>query len=198
MLAGAYYADAGVRYVCVAGRAVRGRPRSGKERTLNSYAHDSYMQVGGGGDPWAGVPGGSRRVSLLHWLKAQTPSQPPLPSSVRLTTWPLHCAWLPAAHPQVCGAGDGVEGDCVVPLSAAHLQGATNLTLHGVMHSMSRIGTFDEEAGEGAIWYGSGQVCDLWLHHLADPEGPGAEATVSLLSRDEEVPLLLVGAEESC
>jgi len=37
----------GVRYVTVAGRAVRGQPRPDRSapRTLSSYAHDSYLQV---------------------------------------------------------------------------------------------------------------------------------------------------------
>lgn len=49
---------------------------------------------------------------------------------------------------QVCGDGEGIEGDCVVPLGSALLPGARHVILDGVYHSMSRIGTFDEESGE--------------------------------------------------
>lgn len=48
----------------------------------------------------------------------------------------------------MCGEGEGVAGDCVVPLSSALLPGARHVVLDGVFHSMSRIGTFDEESGE--------------------------------------------------
>lgn len=55
-------------------------------------------------------------------------------------------AWMHAW--QVCGDGQRVEGDAVVPLRAALLPGAqARLVLRGVYHSMSRIGTFDEDSG---------------------------------------------------
>ncbi len=63
------------------------------------------------------------------------PSPPPRPPS------PLTA--------QVCGEGEGIAGDCVVPLGSALLPGARQVVLDGVFHSMSRIGTFDEESGEG-------------------------------------------------
>jgi hypothetical protein len=68
----------------------------------------------------------------------------------------------------VVGEGDGVHGDCVVPLRCALLPGAgaTNLVLDGVFHSMSRIGTFDERGQP--LWYGSDEVVDHWLAHLVD------------------------------
>lgn len=67
--------------------------------------------------------------------------------------------------------GDGIEGDCVVPVRSALLPGANNIILQGVFHSMSRIGTFDEQ-GQPA-WYGSDEVVDHWLCHLAG-QGEGA------------------------
>ena len=60
-------------------------------------------------------------------------------------------------QPQVTGEGE-VWGDCVVPTAAAVLEGATNLVLDGVRHSMARIGSFDERAGDDHVWYGSEQV----------------------------------------
>ena len=67
---------------------------------------------------------------------------------------------------QVCGEGDGLEGDAVVPLRAALLAGSRQVVLDGVLHSMSRIRTFDEPSDEE--WYGSEGVLDSWLGHLAD------------------------------
>jgi hypothetical protein len=62
--------------------------------------------------------------------------------------------------------GEGIQGDCVVPVRSALLRGANNIILQGVFHSMSRIGTFDER-GQPA-WYGSDEVVDHWLCHLAE------------------------------
>ena len=45
---GAYYREHGVKYVCVAGRAVRGR-KTAKRSSISRYAHDAYWQVMGEG-----------------------------------------------------------------------------------------------------------------------------------------------------
>jgi hypothetical protein len=74
------------------------------------------------------------------------------------------------------GEGEGVHGDCVVPLRAALLPGANNLVLDGVFHSMSRIGTFDERGQP--LWYGSDEVVDHWLAHLADGQEGEEEAAL--------------------
>ena len=42
--AGAYFAGAGVRYICVAGKAVTA-DRAAERRTLQRYAHSSYSQA---------------------------------------------------------------------------------------------------------------------------------------------------------
>ncbi|KAG2444613.1 hypothetical protein HXX76_001357 [Chlamydomonas incerta] len=111
---GAHFAEAGVRYVTVCGRTVRGHretPRQRKgPRVPEEYAYDSYTEV--------------------------------------------------------CGDGEGVAGDCVVPLDSALLPGARHVVLDGVFHSMSRIGTFDEESG--VVWYGSEDVLDAWLAPLVE------------------------------
>lgn len=53
---------------------------------------------------------------------------------------------------QVCGRGD-VVGDGVVPLESSHLEGAKQVTLDGVFHSINAPDA----------WYGSEGVVDSWL-----------------------------------
>ena len=59
------------------------------------------------------------------------------------------------SYQAVCGEGDAV-GDGVVPQSAGHLDGALQLDLDGIFHS---IGTPDR-------WYGSDSVMDLWYDDM--------------------------------
>ena len=56
-----------------------------------------------------------------------------------------------AALGAACGEGDGVEGDAVVPNAYATLPGARNITIDGVFHSMSKVGTYDESAAESTV-----------------------------------------------
>lgn len=105
---GAFFAEThDLKYVSVAGRAVRG-DKDADRRSLPGYAAGSYEEV--------------------------------------------------------CGDGHGVEGDAVVPLSSALLEGAQHVVLDGVYHSMSKIRTFNEPSGN--IWYGSEEVLDAWLARL--------------------------------
>lgn len=104
---GAFFAPAGVSYVTVASRAVRGDVRA-PQRSLERYAAGSYEQV--------------------------------------------------------AGEGHGVEGDAVVPLDSALLDGAHHVVLDDVLHSMSRLGTFEEPSEQQ--WYGSDPVLDTWLAPL--------------------------------
>jgi len=69
------------------------------------------------------------------------------------------------SYVQVCGEGDMVVGDAVVPCEYATLDGAENILLDGVFHSMSKVGTYDEDSRE--CWYGSDEVVDAWLQRLA-------------------------------
>ena len=69
------------------------------------------------------------------------------------------------SYVQVCGEGDMVVGDAVVPCEYATLDGAENILLEGVFHSMSKVGTYDEDSRE--CWYGSDEVVDVWLQRLA-------------------------------
>ena len=55
-------------------------------------------------------------------------------------------------------AGDGdVWGDGVVPLSAAHLDGANNIVMESILHSPR----------PGQCWYGSESVVTQWAQYLA-------------------------------
>ena len=57
-------------------------------------------------------------------------------------------------------AGDGeAEGDGVIPVGCAHLPGALQLTLDGVLHSINEAGT----TLPTERWYGSEKVVDRWL-----------------------------------
>jgi triacylglycerol esterase/lipase EstA (alpha/beta hydrolase family) len=66
-------------------------------------------------------------------------------------------SWLAYNSYQLtCGRGN-CWGDGITPIAAAHLTGATNITLEGVMHSPKSSG----------IWYGSPEVRQAWLSYLA-------------------------------
>ena len=62
------------------------------------------------------------------------------------------------SYEMVCGRGD-VSGDGVVPLSYTQLEGATQLELKGVLHSINEAGT----TLPTERWYGSENVVDRWL-----------------------------------
>ncbi|KAJ9531424.1 hypothetical protein QJQ45_006860 [Haematococcus lacustris] len=85
------------------------------------------------------------------------------------------------SYGQVCGLGQGVEGDAVVPLNSACLQGARQVLLPGVWHSVSKIGTFDEASG--VVWYGSGAVVDAWLQPYVQEAYPQAGAAVDRVDK---------------
>ncbi|KAL6764512.1 Alpha/Beta hydrolase protein [Haematococcus lacustris] len=85
------------------------------------------------------------------------------------------------SYGQVCGLGQGVEGDAVVPLNSACLQGARQVLLPGVWHSVSKIGTFDEASG--VVWYGSGAVVDAWLQPYVQEAYPQAGAAVDIVDK---------------
>jgi pimeloyl-ACP methyl ester carboxylesterase len=54
-----------------------------------------------------------------------------------------------------CGVGN-CWGDGITPVESAHLEGATNLTLEGVLHSPRRVG----------LWYGSPEAMQSWVAYL--------------------------------
>jgi pimeloyl-ACP methyl ester carboxylesterase len=57
------------------------------------------------------------------------------------------------------GAFEGVSGDGVIPTTIAHLEGAQQITLDGVLHSINEAGTTMPTDS----WYGSEKIVDLWL-----------------------------------
>ena len=54
-----------------------------------------------------------------------------------------------------CGSGE-CWGDGITPITAAHLEGAENITLDGVNHSPA----------PGKVWYGSKEVLEQWTSYL--------------------------------
>jgi triacylglycerol esterase/lipase EstA (alpha/beta hydrolase family) len=66
-------------------------------------------------------------------------------------------SWLAYSSYQLtCGEGNS-WGDGITPIAAAHLEGAENLTLEGVMHSPRK----------NRIWYGSPGFLEQWVEYLA-------------------------------
>lgn len=66
-------------------------------------------------------------------------------------------SWLAYSSYQLtCGQGN-CWGDGIVPLAAAHLEGAENLVIAGVKHSPRSVG----------LWYGSESVLSNWVPYLA-------------------------------
>jgi triacylglycerol esterase/lipase EstA (alpha/beta hydrolase family) len=64
--------------------------------------------------------------------------------------------WLAySSYQQTCGIGN-CWGDGITPVEAAHLEGAINLTLEGVLHSPRRQG----------LWYGSPSAMSAWMSYL--------------------------------
>jgi triacylglycerol esterase/lipase EstA (alpha/beta hydrolase family) len=59
------------------------------------------------------------------------------------------------SYQQTCGVGN-CWGDGITPIEAAHLEGAVNLTLEGVLHSPRRQG----------LWYGSPEPMKSWISYL--------------------------------
>lgn len=70
--------------------------------------------------------------------------------------------------PPLAPPGVVLEGDGVVPLSHAVLPGpperTTSIVVDGAMHSMSRVGSFEEPGG--VPWVGGEGVVDHWLGEL--------------------------------
>ena len=67
-------------------------------------------------------------------------------------------SWLAySSYKLTCGEGN-CWGDGITPIPAAHLEGATNLTLEGVRHSPKSPG----------LWYGSEKPQQSWVSYLLD------------------------------
>jgi triacylglycerol esterase/lipase EstA (alpha/beta hydrolase family) len=64
--------------------------------------------------------------------------------------------WFAYNSYQLTSGEGNCWGDGITPVAAAHLEGATNLTLEGVMHSPSSQG----------IWYASPEARQAWMPYL--------------------------------
>ena len=65
-------------------------------------------------------------------------------------------SWLAYSSYQLtCGRGD-TWGDGIVPIEAAHLAGAENLSIEGARHSPKSPG----------VWYGSPEILPAWVSYL--------------------------------
>ena len=60
-----------------------------------------------------------------------------------------------SSYELTCGQGN-CWGDGITPVEAAHLAGAENITLDGVLHSPRR----------GKLWYGSPEIVKTWAEYL--------------------------------
>lgn len=60
-----------------------------------------------------------------------------------------------SSYQQTCGQGE-TWGDGITPVMAAHLEGAENITIEGILHSPRSPG----------IWYGSPEVISQWVDYL--------------------------------
>lgn len=64
-------------------------------------------------------------------------------------------SWLAySSYKLTCGQGN-CWGDGITPIASAHLEGAENLTLEGVRHSL-----------KAGLWYGSPEPIDTWFPYL--------------------------------
>jgi hypothetical protein len=64
---------------------------------------------------------------------------------------------------QVCGDAE-VDGDFIVPVVSAHLEGALNIDLEGAFHSP--LGSKVSFLGP---WYGSEKFLSQWVEHIGIP-----------------------------
>jgi pimeloyl-ACP methyl ester carboxylesterase len=79
------------------------------------------------------------------------------------------------SYEAVCGRGN-VTGDGVVPLEWTQLEGATQLQLAGVMHSINIAGT----TLPSTTWYGAERVLDQWLPVALQEAGISTQPASSL------------------
>lgn len=87
-----------------------------------------------------------------------------------------------AGYQQVCGTAEA-DGDFIVPVAAAHLPGANQLTLEQCFHS-----PLGEKLPFFGPWYGSEQMLDKWVHALDGAESAAtAQAPVSEAAPAAEV-----------
>ncbi|KAL0730085.1 hypothetical protein Bca4012_026178 [Brassica carinata] len=131
-----------LRYVCIAGRYIRGAPLVDKA--------DANVDS----DVTVGIDGGEVISELAIASNKTGDSQVSSGTSFR-------ARFVGQGYKQVCGRAD-VWGDGVVPEVSAHLEGALNVSFEGVYHSP--VGSDDETRP----WYGSPVIVKHWIHHLLE------------------------------
>lgn len=144
---GAHHSD--VKYVCVAGRYLKGAPLLGNPTpkvAVTGLGQVSPNSV----DPVSTAIAAVEGVSLT----ASPEAEKEIPPSVRARI-------IGQGYKQVCGEAS-VWGDGVVPEKAAFLNGALNISVEGVYHSP--VGSDNETRP----WYGSPAVLEKWVHHLLE------------------------------
>lgn len=129
------------------GIAVRGNPAA-ERYSLPGYAASSYGCAGGPANfpsavPAPGPAGSSPSENLRREL--------------------ISCSF--SDHRRTLLGEDRATtiGDAVVPCEMAVLEGAEVIKLEGVLHSMSKVGTWEDRSG--LVWYGHEDVVDNWLGH---------------------------------
>ncbi|KGF72455.1 lipase [Neosynechococcus sphagnicola sy1] len=65
-------------------------------------------------------------------------------------------AWIAYSSYQLTDGQGNVWGDGIIPIAAAHLEGAENVVLDQVQHSPK----------PGSLWYGSPEVLPSWISYL--------------------------------
>eukprot|EP00850_Spirogloea_muscicola_P024130 SM000449S16316 [mRNA] locus=s449:10947:12657:+ [translate_table: standard] len=182
---GAYHPE--VKYVCVAGRYLRGHPFFGPKlldasatatgvaaslveedivavaatgvgpavATAEMDESDVGGSVGGnGGLLKADEAGAARTTAGGVEVMLQGGERKLVPPSLQTRV-------VGQGYKQVCGKVD-VWGDGVVPVEAAHLEGALNICIDGVFHSP--VGA----NGGDRPWYGSEGILTKWVHYLLE------------------------------
>mmetsp|Transcript_33306 Transcript_33306/g.36852 ORF Transcript_33306/g.36852 Transcript_33306/m.36852 type:complete len:338 (+) Transcript_33306:122-1135(+) len=79
------------------------------------------------------------------------------------------------SYESVCGKGEGVCGDGVVPLEWSMLDGSRQIPLEGVLHSINEAGT----VLPSDRWYGAENVIDRWLPIVMEEAGISASSSAT-------------------
>ena len=135
-------AGAGIAYVTVAGAAITGNPARPGEASDGIDPADPTVPARELLATAGGRAGGASEADELYARRGEGSA-----ARVAYTNY-------------LALAGDGAAtGDGVIPVGCAHLSGALQLTLDGVLHSINEAGT----ALPTERWYGSEAVVDKWL-----------------------------------
>ncbi|KAL0050193.1 hypothetical protein WJX82_006141 [Trebouxia sp. C0006] len=151
---------------------------------LPSRAHEGVRKLITLGTPHLGPSTGGRDMTggTLTWLNTQWPGAFFKDQGIQYTcvAGQLVAGNKEAAHRslskyacnsyrEVCGDGHGQLGDGVVPRCCAHLEGADNLLLDGVFHSISKKGTFADRSQ--LVWLEHHRALQLVWRFLPHSDG---------------------------